>query len=127
LTNQFSHPLSLEETEFDMWTRRFLVCFLFMATTLSAQAFDRPFPVTAKRGKMTPGYFPDMTIDGKARRLSAGARIWNQDNTIEMPTALRGTDLIINYTETDAGDIDNVWILTSDEARQDLKPQPAAR
>lgn len=72
---------------------------------------------------MTPGYYPELTIDGKARHLSAGARIWNQNNTIDMPTALRGTDLVVNYTENSAGDIDNVWILTTDEAKKDPAQQ----
>ena len=107
-----------------MWTRRFLICFLFTVTTLSALAFERPFPATVKRGTMTPGYYPQITIDGKARHLSAGARIWNQDNMIEMPTALRGSDLVVNYTENSAGDIDSVWILTTAEADRSPAPQP---
>lgn len=53
--------------------------------SLSALAFERPFPTNALRGKMTPGYFPDVTIDGKVRQLSPAARIFNQDNMIEMP------------------------------------------
>jgi hypothetical protein len=49
------------------------------------------------RGKFTPGYFPDITLDGKARQLSPAARIFNQDNRIEMPAAVRGKDLVVNY------------------------------
>jgi hypothetical protein len=84
--------------------------------TLPALAFERPFPPNVKRGKMTPANYPSIVIDGKARHLSAGARIWSQDNRIEMPASLRGSDLAVNYTENGQGDIDRVWILTKDEA-----------
>lgn len=83
-----------------------------------AQAFERPFPPEALRGKMTPGAFPDVSIDGKARRLSPSARIFNQENTIDMPGSLRGRDIVVNYTVDAMGNIDRIWILTRDEAAQ---------
>ncbi|ELX10647.1 hypothetical protein Jab_2c27450 [Janthinobacterium sp. HH01] len=88
--------------------------------SLSALAFERPFPAHALRGKMTPGYFPDISIDGKPRRLSPAARIFNQDNMIEMPAALRGSDIVVNYTVDMNGNIDRIWILTPEEAAQKL-------
>jgi hypothetical protein len=94
--------------------------------SLSALAFDRPFPANALRGKMTPGYFPDVTIDGKVRQLSPAARIFNRDNMIEMPASLRGSDIVVNYTVDGNGNIDRVWILTRDEAAQKLPDAAAA-
>lgn len=91
---------------------------------LQVQAIERPFPQNVLRGKMTPSYFPEIKIDGKTRQLSMGARIFNQDNMIEMPSALRGSDIVVNYTVDTAGNIDRVWILTSEEAAQ--KPSGAA-
>jgi hypothetical protein len=91
-----------------------LLCAALLA--LPALAFDRPFPPGALRGKMTPGYYPDLTLDGKARKLSPSSRIFNQDNMIEMPAALRGSNIVVNYTVDGAGEIDRVWILTADEA-----------
>jgi len=93
---------------------------LLMATlsALPARADDRVFPPEARRGRMTPGYFPDITLDGKARRLSPAARIFNQDNLVEVPAALRGRDIVVNYTQNADGDIDRVWLLTAEEARQ---------
>lgn len=88
--------------------------------SLSALAFERPFPPHALRGKMTPGYFPDISIDGKPRQLSPAARIFNQDNMIEMPAALRGSDIVVNYTVDMNGNIDRIWILTPEEAAQKL-------
>jgi hypothetical protein len=106
-----------------MWRRPFLMVFLAVATTLSAFAADRPFPAHAKRGTMTPAPYPQIVIEGKMRQLSAGARIWNDDNLIQMPASLRGSDLVVNYTENDQGDIDRVWILTAEEAREPIARQ----
>jgi len=98
-----------------MFSRR-IVLFLPALLALPALAFGRPFPPAALRGKMTPGYAPDVTIDGKPRQLSPSSRIFNQDNLIEMPAALRGKDLVVNYTVDGMGYIDRIWILTGDEA-----------
>lgn len=100
-----------------MWTKRFLIACSFAVTTMSAQAFDRPFPPTVKRGFMTPAVSPAIIIDEKPRRMTAGARIWNQKNMIEMPAAIRGSEMAVNYTEISSGEIDRVWILTADEAK----------
>ncbi len=94
-------------------------CALLMAGLLSLSA-ERPFPANALRGKMTPGYFPDVSIDGKPRQLSPAARIFNRDNMIEMPAALRGSDIVVNYTVDFQGNIDRIWILTAEEAAQKL-------
>ena len=72
---------------------------------------------------MTPAPFPEIVIDGKLRHLAPGARIWNADNFIEMPAALRGSDFKVNYTENDQGDIDRVWILTPEEVQEPLSKQ----
>jgi hypothetical protein len=95
---------------------RWIALFFAALTAIPALAIDRPFPPQALRGKMTPGYAPDVTIDGKARQLSPSSRIFNQDNMIEMPAALRGKDIVVNYTVDAMGYIDRIWILDSDEA-----------
>jgi hypothetical protein len=109
--------------EFTMWTQRFLIACAFAVAAMSAQAFDRPFPPTVKRGLMTPAASPSIIIDEKTRTLTAGARIWNQNNTIDMPAALRGSKIPVNYTEIASGEIDRVWILTAEEAKQ-APPKP---
>lgn len=91
---------------------------LAAALALPALAIDRPFPANVLRGKFTPGYFPDITLDGKARQLSPAARIFNEENRIEMPAAVRGKDLVVNYTVDSMGNIDRIWILTAEEAAQ---------
>lgn len=106
-----------------MWRRPLLIILLSAVTALQAWAFERPFPPTVKRGTMSPAAHPEIVIDGKVRRLSPGARIWNQRNLIEMPAALRGSELPVNYTEDIQGKIDRVWILTADEASRPVKKQ----
>ncbi|TFW09323.1 hypothetical protein E4K72_06595 [Oxalobacteraceae bacterium OM1] len=90
---------------------------------MSGLAAARPFPASAKRGTMSPAPYPAIVIDGKSRHLVPGARIWNSENLIEMPAALRGSDFKINYTETEQGDIDRVWILTPEEAKEPIALQ----
>ncbi|NRR29116.1 hypothetical protein HSX11_02860 [Oxalobacteraceae bacterium] len=90
------------------------------ALALPALATDRPFPANALRGKMTPGYFPDVEIDGKARKLAAGGRIFDQDNRLAMPASLRGSGFVVNYTVDSMGYIDRIWILTEEEAAHKL-------
>lgn len=112
-----------------MATRRLLLSILLTSfvTTAAvapfAQAFERPFPTFAKRGTMKPDLFPSVVIDGKPRILTAGARIWNTDNLIQMPASLPIRNVVVNYTEDDAAYIDRIWILTAEEAAQTPKQQ----
>ena len=107
-----------------MWIKRSVAALLAAVLALPLLAGARPFPPDIKRGRMTPGYYPDLTMDGKARKLPPASRIFNQDNTIEMPASLRGSGIVVYYTEDANGDIKDVWILTDEEAAQDL-PAPA--
>jgi len=97
------------------------------AALAQQQPLERPFPANAVRGKMTPAYFPEVLIDGKSRQLAPSARIFNQDNLIELPAAVRGTDLVVNYTVDSWGNIDRIWILNKDEAAQKLATSDRAK
>ena len=96
-----------------------------LATTVTtpAMAFERPFPTFAKRGTMKPGLFPTITIDGRPRILTPGARIWTADNLIAMPASLPVMNAVVNYTEDEQSYIDRVWILSAEEAAQSPKAQ----
>lgn len=89
-----------------------------------ALALDRLFPPIAKRGQLSLENYPTVVLDQKEKRLSAGAWIRNQNNTIDMPVSLRGQTYTVNYTENAQGEIDRVWILSPQEAQQ---PAPAER
>jgi len=112
-----------DETGYEMWRRPFLTISLSVLLAVPAMAFERPFPAPTKRGKMSPGAHPEIMIDGKLRRLAPGGRIWNESNLLEMPAALRGSDIVVNYTEDAHGQIDRVWILTPEEASQSVAKQ----
>lgn len=107
---------------------RLLAAALLLWATLAglARAEGRPFPPDTLRGKMTPGYYPELLIDGKPRRLAAGARIFNEDNLITVAAALRGSDIVVNYTVNGAGEIERIWILSATEAAQTLAQQAGA-
>ncbi|WP_374582714.1 hypothetical protein [Pseudoduganella sp.] len=98
--------------------RHFLLALAaFISLPALAEQEPRPFPPNAKRGKMSPGYAPDIYIDGKLRQLSPAARIVSDDNMTITPGSLREKDVVVNYTEDMNGYIDRVWILTREEAR----------
>jgi hypothetical protein len=107
-----------------MWIKRSVAALLAAVLALPLLAGARPFPADIKRGRMTPGYYPDLTMDGKARKLSPASRIFNQENTIEMPASLRGSAIPVYYTEDAHGDVKEVWILTDEEAAQGM-PAPS--
>lgn len=113
-----------------MSTRRLLITSLLAAAgaamlivSPAALAFERPFPPTAKRGVMRPDMFPSIIINGRPRIMTAAARIWNAENMIEMPASLPVKSVAVNYTENDAFEIEQVWILSDEEARQTPKQQ----
>jgi hypothetical protein len=107
----FRHPL-----------RRLACAAILFLNVGAATAFERPFPAATKRGIMTPAPHPIVVIDGQNRQLAPGARIWNQDNLIEMPAALRGSNLPVRYTLDSQGDVDRIWILTPEEAQRRNSP-----
>jgi len=106
-----------------MWRRSFLMFLFCAAVAAPAAALERTFPENVKRGRMTPAPWPQILIDGKPRQLSPGAQVRNQHNLIEVPSALHGSDLPVNYTETEQGEIHRVWILTPAEAGRPLPKQ----
>jgi hypothetical protein len=104
--------------EFDMWTRRLLMCLLLTLTMLHAMAAPRSFPANAKRGVLTADVFPQVVIDGQIQRLSPGAKIISQKNTIVMTSVLMNNAYTVNYTVDAQGFIDRIWILTDEEMVQ---------
>jgi hypothetical protein len=103
---------------------RLFLGFVLACSVLPAFALERMFPPIAKRGTLSMENYPTVAMDGEARRLSAGAWIRNEDNTIDMPVTLQGRQFVVNYTENNLGEIDRVWILSPTEASM---PAPADR
>lgn len=105
---------------------RLVICCALAVASLAAHAFERPFPLITKRGVMTVGQHPNITMDGRSRTLSPGGWIRNKQNMIEMPVGLFGGKFVVNYTENMEGSIDRVWILTDDEIKKPLPKKDAS-
>lgn len=78
----------------------------------------RNFPKAALRGLLVVRAPPDISLNGKADRLSAGSRIRNVNNNYVLSGALLGQELLVNYTRDSAGLVHDVWVLTAEEARE---------
>ena len=87
------------------------------ASSATAQTAVRQFPPTALRGEMVVVAPPDITLDGKADRLSPGSRIRDTNNLLVMSGTLVNQKVVVNYLREGAGNVHEVWILNSEEAR----------
>jgi len=83
-----------------------------------AQSPTRTLPTDVKRGQMVVIQPPDVTLDGKAERLSPGARIRNTQNMLLLSGSVVGKALPVIYRRDPVGLIHEVWVLTPDEAAQ---------
>jgi hypothetical protein len=89
---------------------------ILLGTTAAAQQqFLRAIPAEAKRGVMSHVHDTIVEIDGKRARLSQGAQIRGQMNSIVLPTALPPKSLV-RFQVDQAGHVHRVWILTPQEA-----------
>ncbi|MEQ1534679.1 MAG: hypothetical protein ABL923_02280 [Burkholderiaceae bacterium] len=89
-------------------------------TPASAQ-IARHFPDSAVRGAITFKSPPQIELDGKAERLSAGARIRDEQGVLAMTGALEGKSFTVNFRrEASTGLVHEVWILSAEEAKVKL-------
>ncbi len=86
----------------------------------------RQFPVKAERGTLRIMVTPEVLLNGKADRLSPGARIRNIHNGVTTPMSLGDDVYVVNYLRNAQGEIHDVWLLTPDEAKAKL-PSMTAR
>ncbi|MGV8804067.1 MAG: hypothetical protein ACWA6Y_03800 [Polaromonas sp.] len=87
-------------------------------TTPEFKPAVRTFPAAALRGELVVTAPPLITLDGKAERLSPGARIRDANNLLVMSGALVNQKLAVNYLRESAGQVHEVWILNSEEIQQ---------
>jgi hypothetical protein len=78
----------------------------------------RSLPQRSLRGELVVTAAPEVRVNGKAARLSAGSKIRNEGNMIVMATTLTNQRLIVNYTLDIAGQVQDVWILGANERAQ---------
>jgi hypothetical protein len=88
---------------------------LFAATLAVA---ERAFPGNAKRGELKSAEFPYVQIDKDVIKLAPGAKIYDDKNQIVMPTRLPQKAPIRYSLEATTGLVNNIWLLTAEEAAQ---------
>ena len=93
-----------------------------LALPARAQTDDVPsvrnFPKTALRAVLVVRAPPEISLNGKADRLSPGARIRNINNNSVQSGNLLGQELLVNYTRDTGGQVHEVWILNPEEAKE---------
>ncbi len=98
--------------------RNYLFLLILLAAALCAQpaSAERNFPEQAKRGDMKAYKYPAMKIGDNIFRMSAGSRIYNEQNLIIMPASLQAQTAPVMYILDMRGELSQIWLLTADEA-----------
>jgi hypothetical protein len=101
------------------------VCMAACSTTTSGSSAGTPaaqapynyrsLPQRSLRGELVVVAAPEVRVNGKSTRLSAGSRIRNEGNMIVMATTLTNQRFVVNYTLDFAGQVQDVWILSPNE------------
>ena len=106
------------------WTPAALAAvFTLSVAHVLAQGIVREAPADVRPARMAVGAPPEITLDGKADRLSPGARIRNVQNLVVLSGSLAGQTVPVVYRRDGAGLVHEAWILTEDEY---AKVAPAA-
>jgi hypothetical protein len=100
-----------------------LASLLALAATLPALA-ERNFPERARRGEMTAFQYPYMKVNGKTLHMSAGSRIYNEQNMIVMPASVQVQKAQVMFSTDINGDLHEVWLLSAEEAKARPLPKP---
>ena len=93
------------------------IVLLGCAQTHDATLSIRQFPASALRGELEVKAPPIIALDGKADRLSPGARIHSTSNLLVMTAPLIDQKLTVNYLRENTGLVHEVWILNSEEIK----------
>ena len=102
--------------------KKSLFAILFIAiqavNTPATAQITRNFPDSAVRGKIAFKSPPQIEVDGKADRLSPGARIRDEQGILAMTGTLEGKSFTVNFRrEASTGMVHEVWILTAEEQK----------
>lgn len=101
--------------------RPLLLAALALGCTAGALAQTQPvrnFPDSALRANLVVVQPPEITLNGEPARLSPGARIRSQANTLLLSGSLVGQELVVNYVRDMQGLVHDVWVLNPAEAAQ---------
>ena len=106
-------------------TRSAFVLLIALAAALPAQA-QRLFERNALRGELVIKAPPEVLLNGKAARLSPGARIHNANNMLQLSGSLLEQKLLVHDRLDGQGQLQEVWILSPAEAAKQPWPRSAA-
>ena len=87
------------------------------AQTAAATPAVRNFPAAALRGELLVTQPPAILLDGQAERFTPGARIHGLDNLLVRSATLVNQPVTVNYLRDGAGQVHEVWLLNTEEAR----------
>ncbi len=121
--NRCTHRSPLRTTG---WRIALIATLMGLTVSASAQHSVRPFPANALRGTLQVTNPPEVLLDGRAARMSPGARIRAENNLLVMSGALVGKNLVVNYVRDSQGMLHDVWLLNATEAQQRMPGAPAA-
>jgi hypothetical protein len=109
--------LSLWIYTMNRWIRAALAAALTLSAVhaVLAQGIVREPPKDVRPARMTVDAPPEIALDGKADRLSPGARIRNVQNLVVMSGSLAGQTVPVVYRRDAAGMVHEVWMLTDEE------------
>jgi hypothetical protein len=108
-------PFSLWINTMKRWIRWAAAALALTAGAAFAQTLTREAPADVKPARMAVGYPPEITIDGKADRLSPGARIRDTNNMAVLSGSLSGKTVPVVYKRDPSGLVHEVWLLTEAE------------
>ena len=80
-----------------------------------AQSSRRAFNDRAERGTIEFVAPPHVRVNGKDARLSAGSRLFNEENRIVMANNHAGRKYEVRYLSDNMGQVGDIWILTRQE------------
>lgn len=109
--------------------RRLLISGFIALLTLGAAntaLAERSFPPAAKRGELKAHQYPHYRIGKTTYRISAGGRIFNEQNMIIMPVSLQKQTAQVMYQVDMNGQLSALWLLTRAEASKHPLPKPTA-
>jgi hypothetical protein len=98
------------------WTRTALLGLSLAAAAVCAQTVVREAPRDVKPAIIAVSATPPLiTVDGKADRLSPGARVRDRNNMMMLSGQLAGKTLYTVYRRDGAGLVHEVWLLNEEE------------
>jgi hypothetical protein len=106
-------------------TRSSFIFLITLIAALPAQA-QRLFERNALRGELVIKAPPEVLLNGKAARLTPGARIRNANNMLQLSGSLLEQKLLVNYRLDGQGQLHEVWILSPAEAAKHPWPRSTA-